>query len=68
MALLISIHIKPSDFVLDPFCGSGSSLIAAKQLGGRFVGIEIVPEYSEATAYRLEDVRPAGCHSDGNSA
>lgn len=40
--------------VLDPFLGSGSSLLAVKRLGGSGVGIEIVERYCEIAAQRLE--------------
>lgn len=36
---------NPGDLVLDPFAGSGTTLKAAKELGRRFVGIEINAEY-----------------------
>jgi len=44
---------NPGDVVLDPFAGSGTTLKAAKELGRRFVGIEINPEYVEICHRRL---------------
>ncbi len=44
---------NPGDLVLDPFAGSGTTLKAAKDLGRRFVGIEINPEYVEICQRRI---------------
>jgi site-specific DNA-methyltransferase (adenine-specific) len=48
----ISSWSNPSDLVLDPFLGSGTTAVAAKILGRKCVGIEISEKYCEIAARR----------------
>jgi site-specific DNA-methyltransferase (adenine-specific) len=46
---LIKLYSYPDDLVLDPFVGSGTTLIAAMRLGRRSMGVEINPEFCNLT-------------------
>ena len=50
---LIRAFSQPGDFVLDPFCGSGSVLLAAKLSGRRYIGIEVRQDYCDIAQQRL---------------
>lgn len=47
------IESHPGKIILDPFCGSGTTLVAAKEMGRNFIGIEINPKYCEIAQRRL---------------
>ena len=53
MHLLIKISTDEGDSILDPFAGSGTTLIAAKHLNRSCLGIEINPEYVQIIKKRL---------------
>jgi site-specific DNA-methyltransferase (adenine-specific) len=50
---LVETFSSPDDTVLDPFAGSGSTLMAAKTLGRSFIGIELDAQYHAVARERL---------------
>jgi DNA modification methylase len=52
---LIRLYTYAGDLVLDPFMGSGSTLVAAARLGRRFVGYDLDPTYVDIARLRVRD-------------
>jgi DNA modification methylase len=53
---IIKASSNPGDVVMDPMAGTCSTLIAAKRLGRRWLGIELSEVYAEMARKRLESV------------
>ncbi len=52
---IIEISTDEDDIVLDPFCGSGTTLVASKLLNRKFIGIDMSKDAIEITNSRLEN-------------
>lgn len=51
---LVLSYLNPGDLVLDPFMGSGTTGVACKLTGRRFIGIEMDPNYLEVARKRID--------------
>jgi site-specific DNA-methyltransferase (adenine-specific) len=54
MQALITLTTRPGQIVLDPFAGSGSTAVAAQNLGRHFIAYEMSPDYVAICRKRLE--------------
>jgi DNA modification methylase len=55
--ILLSLTKESEKVVLDPFCGSGSTLVTAKMMGKQGVGFEVADEYFELATQRLRQTQ-----------
>jgi len=54
LELLVSNSSKPGELILDPFMGSGSTGVACKNLGRKFIGIEMDADYFAIAKRRID--------------
>ena len=53
---ILRLVTDEGDFVIDPFAGSGTTVVAAKMLKRKYLGIDILPGAVELTEHRLESL------------
>ena len=54
---IITASTNKNDVILDPFNGSGTTGVVAKQLGRKYIGIEKEEEYLDLTLKRMGQLR-----------
>lgn len=73
MSWLVRKFSRPGELILDPFCGSGTTLVAAKRAGRMYCGVETNPTFANYSLVRLDEAaglfdepRPAKAWTRGN--
>jgi site-specific DNA-methyltransferase (adenine-specific) len=56
MRRIVNRFTKEGDLILDPFMGSGTTCVAAKMLGRKYIGIELEQKYIDIAQQRLDGV------------
>lgn len=62
---IIKASSNPDDIVLDPFCGCGTTLVVAHQLGRRWIGVDVSPIACSLMKNRLSQVGATNVHIIG---
>jgi len=57
MEYLVKLVTPPEGLLLDPFAGSGSTLIACKRLNHNYIGIELDPDYCKIAYERIKNFK-----------
>jgi len=60
MDYITRLSVRPEGVVLDPFMGSGTTGVAAHNLGRAFIGIEKDPRYFDIACRRIQDAQRQG--------
>ena len=50
---LIELYTYQNDLILDPFCGAGTTALAAKEVGRSYIGYDVDPDYIDLAKKRL---------------
>lgn len=57
---IVPVVSNKNDIVCDPFMGSGTTGVAAVQMGRKFIGIELDPDYFDIACRRIEEAQRQG--------
>jgi DNA modification methylase len=60
-------HVPPNGVCYEPFCGSGTQIITAEQLGRRCFALEIEPIYIDVAVKRWEALTGKAARLDGSN-
>lgn len=60
MSYIVRLSVRENGTALDPFMGSGTTGVAAIQLGRKFIGIEREPKYFDIACQRIEQAVAQG--------
>lgn len=63
---VIKLYSYVDDVILDPFLGSGTTCVAAKENGRHYVGFDISPEYCRIAEERIAKAKPRDVNNNGN--
>ena len=68
LKVIVAASSEPGDLVVDPFCGSGTTLHAARDLGRKYIGVDASFTAAKATLGRMRHgLAPIGDYVNGKS-